>query len=189
MKRNLLYILMMVLLQAGCSNNSKVATPRPVAYPRIQLADTFYTEVEQAKPMLTILANAQTRRQTVKNDDSTLWIDIIYDIYGGSVIHLSVQHLSKDKLPEALANRMQRIEMNVGSNHTELTELKNTNFEGIVVKAANADVTPVQMLAYDNNNGTLIYGSLEMKSRGDTEMIKPIVDAVEQDMIKMVSSL
>lgn len=181
-------ILLLLFLVSGCADRQPATTPRPVAYPRVQLADTAFCDVQSAAKLLRIQANSQARQLTSRRNDDAVWTDIVYDIYDSATLHLTVQSLPAAKLPEAMKNRMQRIELNVGSARTQVTELDNGRFEGIVVKAYGADVTPLQLLATDNKS-LLVYGSFEMPAANDQEMTRPIVNAVEKDMIRMVNNL
>lgn len=186
----LFYILIFcVAILCSCNRRQQAAVPRPVGYPRVQLADTLFCKVESAAMLVDILANRQTKQVVRKKQSADIWVDLIYEIYNRAVLHITIQSLPSAELKSAIANRMQRIEMNVGASHTQITELDNGIFEGIVVKAAEADVTPLQFLATDNKS-LLVYGSFEMPSgSGDAEMVSPVVNAVENDMIKMVNSL
>lgn len=184
----LLVILFCALLFAGCRRKEQTPVPRPVAYPRVQLADSVYRHIESVADMVNMLANAEAEQVEVKRQPDAVWVDLVYAVYNGAVIHLTVKLLSADKISDAVANRLQRIEMNVGSSATVLNELKNNQFEGIIVKAVNADVTPLQFLATDNKSA-LVYGSLEMPQGTDVEMALPVVEAVEGDMRRMIESL
>lgn len=189
MSRLFYIVILCVAILCGCNGRQQNAVPRPVAYPRVQLADTFFCKLDSAAALVDMLVNTQAKQIVGRHHTDAFWIDLIYDIYNGAVMHLTIQSLSSAELKGAMANRMQRIEMNVGAGQTQLTELDNGIFEGIVVKAAAADVTPLQFLATDNKS-LLVYGSLEMPSgSGDAEMVSPIVNAVENDMIRMVNSL
>lgn len=189
MSRLFYTIIFCVAILCGCNGRQQTAVPRPVAYPRVQLADTMFCKVESAAMLVDMLANRQTKEVVCKKQSNALWVDLIYEIYNRAVLHITIQSLPSAELKSAMANRMQRIEMNVGASHTQITELDNGIFEGIVVKAAEADVTPLQFLATDNKS-LLVYGSFEMPSGSDdTEMVSPVVNAVENDMIRMVNNL
>ncbi len=184
----LLEIFLLALLFSGCQQRQQATVPRPVAYPRVELADTVFRQIEAVSDLVDIVANSQAEQLEVERRSDAVWVDLIYSVYKGAVIHLTVQKLSSEKIPEAVANRLQRIEMNVGSSATELNELKNNQFEGIIVRAINADVTPLQFLATDNKS-ILVYGSLEMPQENDVEMSLPVIDAVEKDMQQMIELL
>ena len=187
---NIILVVFVFVAAFTCCNSKPVPVPRPVAYPRIQLADTVYCPVEAAGYIARIMVNCQAEVKVVKKEKNTIWIDIVYGIYSGAVLHLTVQSVDKTDIASDMANRMQRIEMNIGGNKPQIIEISSVKFEGIVIKAVSASVTPLQLLATDNHS-VIVYGSFEMPASfsTDREMILPVINSVENDMVKLVSEL
>lgn len=187
---NIFVVLICFSVFIGCGRKSSVPVPRPVAYPRIQLADTVYSAVEAAEDIANMLVNSHADIVIKKKEKNSIWVDVVYGMYSGSVLHLTLQSVDKIDLAAYMANRMQRIEMNVGGNKSQVTEIKTNRFEGIVVKSPSSAVTPLQLLATDNKS-VMVYGSFEMPESyiADREMIMPVINSVENDMIKLISEL
>ena len=190
--RNIISIILgfICVVAFTCCNRRPVPVPRPVAYPRIQLADTVYRIVEATQNIARVMANCQGDTVVIKKNKTAVWVDIVYGIYSGAVLHLTIQSVDKYNLAADMAGRMQRIEMNIGGNKPQVVEVSNGKFEGIVVKAVSANVTPLQFLATDNKS-VIVYGSFEMPESysKDVEMFLPVINSVENDIIKLISDL
>ncbi|WP_290453263.1 hypothetical protein [uncultured Muribaculum sp.] len=154
------------------------------------MADTLYRIVEATQNIARVMANCQGDTVVIKKNKNAVWVDIVYGIYSGAVLHLTIQSVDKYDLAADMAGRMQRIEMNIGGNKPQVVEVSNGKFEGIVVKAVSANVTPLQFLATDNKS-VIVYGSFEMPEyySKDVEMFLPVINSVENDIIKLISDL
>ena len=77
MKRALLLSAVVAVLVVGCSRD--VSTPRPEAFPRMEIYDSAYVDVDAAIPLS---VNASATAEVLKNGE---WIDVVYPRYGGEM--------------------------------------------------------------------------------------------------------
>lgn len=160
--------------------------PRPTAYPRIELCDTTYIQLNALGTKLTINAGASPR--ITSRGDTAVWVDVAYPGYGAT-LRLTLSR--PRQLPPVIANRMQRIELNTAGRPTQVTQLQGHGVEGIVVESAGSGLTPIQLLATDNATFVLS-GAVEMTDTtltGSVEAARPIVDALRRDVTTLIQSL
>ena len=102
------YIIILFILLVGmssCRHKDSNVTPRRYAYPRIEAYDSTYRRLTVGP--VSIEVNAAAATSSPKDG----WLDIYYPRYGATV-YLSATHT--DDLPRAIANRRQRISLNLG---------------------------------------------------------------------------
>ena len=109
MKRALLLSAVVAVLVVGCSRD--VSTPRPEAFPRMEIYDSAYVDVDAAIPLS---VNASATAEVLKNGE---WIDVVYPRYGGEMSVSIVFPLEYRSLEESIENRWERMRMNIYGNH------------------------------------------------------------------------
>lgn len=169
---------MLPLLIAACAKKAPVPTPRPEAYPRVNLyPPTFHSVEITAEPDLTreILVNDSAR---VVNKQPG-WYDIVYPAYG-----LTVNCTLTPYTAEALANRMERIDRNLGDAKAEAISVT----EGIVLVAPGALRTPVQFIATDSVN--MILSGVAVSNftpATSVDSVAPIIYAIADEMVTLIT--
>lgn len=168
----------MPLLLAACSEKAPVPTPRAEAYPRINLYPPTFRSVE-------ITAGTDLRREILVNDSAVVvnkqpgWYDIVYPAYG-----ITVNCTLTPYTAEALLNRMERIDRNLGNSKAEAISMP----EGIVLVAPGALRTPVQFIATDSVT-TILSGVAVSNFTPATSVdsVAPIIYAIADDMRALIS--
>ena len=187
-------ILLSTAVLTGCGNsgNEHHAVPRPVAYPRIAVPDSTYTTVTADGVQLTVNDNADVK---VSPTDNGAWIDVTYGGYASPRIYLTVTGCpDSTSLNTTLANRHERMLLNLGSNRYTLTELTTpTGWTCAMTVARSSLTTPVQILAHNDNK--VLSGAFtislpdSVSTNTDPVAIAPLVDIAERDMLVMLKSL
>lgn len=154
--------------------------PRRYAYPRIETYDTIYRNV--AVGPVNLYVNKAAGISTPRPG----WLDINYPRYGAT-FHVSVT--TTNSVADAIANRRERIALNLGGSRAKTNSFRSGDFECIVVESPEAGMTPVQFLAV-SPKGIIVSGTAYITgSTTSVDSIHPIVTALTTDAIKMLSDL
>ncbi len=184
-----------VMLLTGCDGNGangRQSVPRPVAYPRIAVPDSTFTTIDADGIKLTVNENTDIKVSSV---DNGAWIDVSYGGYASPRLYLTLTDCpDAESMAVTLANRRERMILNLGSNRYTLTELSTPSGWTCAMAVARTSLTtPVQILAH--NADKVLSGAFTVTlpdsvgTNPDPVIIAPIVDAAERDMLVMLKSL
>lgn len=180
MRLSVVLTLMAILVLSSCKQENNEVFPRRYAYPRVEAYDTVYTRVALGPVDILVNAGAESVSPRVG------WLNVSYPRYGAT-IHLSATRT--DNPAEAIANRRQRISLNLGGATAVTHRFSNGDFECLVVESADAGTTPVQMLAV-SDRGVIVSGTASLSGRtSPADSIRPIVKALSRDAVKMLLSI
>lgn len=176
----------------GNRSSAGVPIPRQTAYSRIVVPDTIYNELQDTPLEFRINASAVASRDTSHNvADGSWWYNVGYPSLGVTM-HCTFSNVEGRKLSEAIANRQERMALNVGDLVAEITELDNPGgFYSTIVKSNGVTATPLQFLS-TNNKDWLVYGVLyfnDESSIANPDSVSPIVSAVNRDIIHALKNL
>ena len=166
----------------SCSRSEDVRPlPRREAFPRIDTYDTIYTCRSVGGVALDINAAA-----TVTEPGSG-WLDISYPRYNATV-HVSVVTATDSAaMDEAVRNRLQRIDLNLGEATATMSRYTAGDFSCRLIVSPDAGRTPVQFLAIGNDR--LISATAVMNgSTTPVDSIRPIVDALAEDARRLIGT-
>ena len=174
-----------LLLAASCGNNAdNNAVPRRYAYPRVEAIDnlTQTRKIEGTDISLSRSAQLSTPRPD--------WLTAHYPSLGAT-LHLTVMRFKTPaSLDEALANRRQRISLNLGGA-TAITK-NYENARGFAIEEVTAPegvTTPVQFIAVDASN-TLVSGVFTIDGRiTPVDSLRPVVEQIEAEAGRIIKSL
>ncbi|MBO4942524.1 MAG: hypothetical protein J6C95_03735 [Muribaculaceae bacterium] len=174
-----LLILLIISVLSGCRKDADV-TPRRYAYPRVEAYDTVYGNVAVGPVELCVNSSAEI------SSPRPGWLDISYPRYGAT-IHVSA--VATDNIAEVMANRRERIALNLGGSRATTHSFRAGDFDCTVVECAEAGMTPVQLLAA-SPEGIVVSGAANIAgSVTPVDSIRPVVAALTADAIKMLSAL
>jgi hypothetical protein len=131
----------------------------------------------------------------VSSRDGAEWVDIRYKgVWGEPGVYLTVTCAQSGEVDEVMANRRERMALNLGGQRYELIELTSAGgWECMMAVARGSLTTPVQILA--RKDGRVISGALVLTLPDadgvapDPVAFAPVVDAVERDMLTLLKSL
>jgi len=160
------------------------AVPRQVAYPRLKLYDTLYADAGLPAGFV-VNAGASVADVTPeekRDSGATRWIDISYPAYG-AVMHCSFVPVDESSADEVIANRHERMMLNLGDNFAEQTEiLSKGGYHTQILTTAGRTMTPVQFLSC--GCGWVINGALMFdKEIQSVDSVMPALEAVRYDII------
>lgn len=171
----------------GCSRSDSEteAIPRPQAFPRMQLYDTIYVSSDLPAGF-EINRSASVRHHSQDSGDSgsaPLWIDIAYPAYGATVSCTFIPVVREDKRENVIANRLQRMSLNIGENFAEQTEMSSPGgYSTIILDTRGSSVTPLQFLS--SGREWIISGAMYFSRDSiTTDSVRPAIEAVKNDLI------
>ena len=176
----------LALLATGCGgSDDSSAVPRRRAYPRMALeADSTGRTMVLDGLCLRINRAASVRTDSLRPG----WADVEYPAALGATLYLS---LTKPESPaEAVANRRQRISLNLGDAPARAEEFINGPWACTLVYSDRASLTtPVQILA-THADGRLLSGAAVLREPGtDADSIRPLVELLRDDARALLLNL
>lgn len=179
--------LLLTATMLGCTDkhSHNVAVPKPTAYPRIADPGTEYIAVDSLPVVL--MANAAA---TVIRPRS-LWLDITYPGLGVT-LHVSLSPTSPGEIDRVIANRSERMALNVADvSSTSEIQLDSPDFSSVVISSPETRSTPLQFLAHDGErlviSGAAFFSNVTPDASIDS--LAPIVSYIERDIVHALSNL
>lgn len=180
MMRALPLVAILIITMLSACRKADNSTPKRYGYPRIEAYDTVFRQVETGPVCLPVNASAEV------SSPRPGWLDIAYPRYG-TTMHISAS--TTDDIASALANRRERIALNLGGARATIHEFAAGDFDCTVVECPDAGATPVQLLAV-SPGGIIVSGTANITGRTTpVDSIRPIVAALTADAIKMLSGI
>lgn len=160
------------------------ATPKRYAYPRTEVYDSIRADYEAGAVRLSINQGARVSHP----DNKDGWLDAAYDRYGAT-LHLSATHPDGGAMDEALANRRERISLNLGGATARRDVFENgAGMSCEVVVSRDPSTTPVQFIAY--GHGVLVSGVFVIAGKTEpADSLRPICDELENEAFAIVNSI
>lgn len=174
------------MLIVACGNRESdrpTAVPRPYAYPR------FIPYPDSSVSVLVGAIRLDVNAAATAIIDDKGHADIQYPLYGGTIM-LSVNENSDDSgLASALANRRERIALNLGGHIARTDRFTNSEgYECELVVSPETALTPVQFVAVGPDR-TMISGAAVLSAPGSADSIAPVVEALEHDVFTLLKSI
>lgn len=168
---------------AGC-RRADVSVPRPTGYPRPTLPDTVMRAAAGLPVRLEVNAEA-----TVSSPREG-WLDVAYPGLGATM-HVTVSLTEPSAVAEVMANRMERAMLNAGDRPGRRREWTNRAGMDVMLIRSEGGSTPLQFLATDDS-AVVVSGAVyfaDPRAAESADSIRPVTDAVEGDIRRMLDSL
>lgn len=185
--RHLAIILALLPIVSVSCRRDTAAVPRPEAWPRVAEYDTVYAPVAG----LPVIFGANARAGvTVRHPEAGVsHADIRYDDYRAT-LHLTVVRASGARLDSIVANRLQRMAINLGDFYAERSSVVSADgsFITTILTSRPDCPSPVQFLSADSAGA--VCGSLFFDSPVEKpDSLMPAVATVERDVVHAVTNL
>lgn len=180
-------VLFLAVLCEGCTpkeSDGGTPLPRRYAYPRFEPYDSV--TVVHSLQDLTYRIN----HNAVAAEPRDGWTDIVFPRYGAT-LHLSYNRpADADALVQALANREERMMLNLGDAIGEATDYRTPpGFECRELVATDAAVTPIQFLAVGPGRRMVSGAVVFADTRAAVDSIAPIITALQGEVRTLLQSL
>lgn len=170
-------------LAATACGGSPAPTPRRHAFPRTELCDTMYNPAPEAP--LCFYVNTEA---TVAPDSSGRWLTVEYPLYEATLYITFSEADSPERLEAMLANRRERISLNLAGASATTTHIASpAGFESVLVEAPGQPL-PLQFVATDGECRA-VSGAVQMQHHAPYDSVRPTVDALRRDIVRALSSL
>lgn len=184
MKLYIAAILALVAIACNHSGDSSPdnagATPRRYAYPRIAAIDTAMA----LRTLGPVDIAVNTSATAISEREG--WLTLSYPRLGATIY---ISATRTDDVAAAIANRRQRMALNLGDASASASEFLVGPFACTIVESADAGTTPVQFLAA-SADGVIVSGAATLSGpTAPADSIRPIVQFLAADAARMLKSL
>lgn len=182
MKSRRLSILLIALaaILSSCKDKTETATPRRYAYPRLETYEADYSRVGAGPVSFEVNTSATV------DSPKTGWLNISYPRYGATFY---ISTVKPDDIAGAIANRRQRMSLNLGGAKATSRSFASGKFECMIVESVDAGTTPVQFLAV-GDDGIIVSGTATIGGNtAPADSIRPIVTALADEAFKILTTL
>lgn len=179
--------LALTAILAGCSDgrSKTAAVPRPTAYPRVADPGTRYVTVDSLPVNMSVNAAATVSHPRPR------WLDVSYpDLH--VTLHISLTPTSAGEIESVIANRSERIALNVADvSSTGETSLESDGFSAVIITSPETRSTPLQFLAHDGDSWVISGAAFfsDVTPEASIDSLAPIVSIIERDLIHTLSNL
>lgn len=183
-----LFALGLVASTISCRENSSNngMTPLPRAYARVSVYDSAYRRVPDAPICFEANSSASAIYNSVKG-----WLNVSYPAYGGTLyITVSPASPDTDRLSAALADRYERMMLNLGDNEAEQIEVTSPQLGAVttILTSGGAVLTPVQFVSACGDR--VVSGAFSFsRLPSSADSVAPLVSAVRRDVLHAAKNL
>jgi hypothetical protein len=183
--------LLAAIALGGCANHTEHPVPKPQAYHRIQLPDSAFRAISLLN--VTLLLNSEAQVHTSTHTEGE-WIDVSYPQFPGAHMYLTLTSTTPHALPALIANREERVKLDIGNSTTELTELTSEGeWKCRLFLNRHSVTTPVHVLAINPARTRLLSGSLHIGTSANhhvtPDSIAPIVETCARDLLTTLKQI
>lgn len=169
----------------SCSQPAATPVPRPEAYPRITDPGESYAVVD-GSPVL-----FETNTSAIVNVPKQNWIDITYPSLHAT-LHISLTPADTSEIGKIIANRMERIRLNLADRSTvENIETDSPQFRSVIFCSPDSRSTPLQFIATDDSawvvSGVAFFDRISPDAPVDS--LSPAVSYIRRDLTRALSNL
>lgn len=157
-----------------CACSRPAPTPRPEAYPRVEVYPESYRQVDFGPLQLSV--NDSARFDSL----SPQWFNIVYPAYG---ITVNCSLTSVDLPDEVIANRRERFRRNLGEHRARVVSAPGLE----LLVAPTALSTPVQFLITDSASYVLSGVAVTTwPATASVDSVKPQIEALAIDLAHII---
>ncbi len=175
-------------LLAACACTSCRQADKPVprreAYARIHTYRHIYAPVGADTVPVRLAAAHEAGVEVSRADHGAWWVTISYPRYRAN-IYVTVLPVRADSLPARLAERAERLALDMGSTQPHIDEWSSGRYTGITATAPWVLTTPIKLLAHDGNY--LVSATAYCQGYTDADQMSPVVEALGIDMTHLLT--
>ncbi len=175
----------LLTLSACGSGDNSTPVPRRRAYLRIEIPDSTFVTVENARNGLQINAFAQ-----VECSADNKWVTVVYPDLNAK-IYYTFTSVDSSTIGAVVDNRLERINLNLSGHKPEFLPVDTREgFTGQIVVDRFGGTTPVQFIVTDRSN-VVVSGAafLHAAAGAPVDSLSPVVDMLSRDIIHSIKTL
>lgn len=181
-RKQLLTLLAVACLTACGGKPDYTPVPLPYGYQRTPIYPAEYRVADSLPASFAVNAAAVVRRLP-DGPGGSVMADIHYPAYGATM-HLTFTPVDAHSATEVIANRRERMALNLADNYATVTEISpagQSPFASTVMLSAGRTPTPVQLLSI--SPGMVISGAVRFASeQADADSLMPVLKAITSDI-------
>lgn len=183
-----LFTFVSILIMASCGG--KDATPKPIAYPRIDRENIVWKDYEDTRFSIEYPNDAKIVPQQ-SEDNKEVWFNIVYPSYRAT-IHCTYLPITKSSLPSVLEDNY-KLAYSHASKAEGIKQMQYSNEDnntyGILYDIGGLVAVPVQFFVTDSTTH-FFRGSLYYNNQvNNIDSIEPITESLRNDIKRMMSTL
>lgn len=176
-----------VLILVSCQNENH--TPKPEGYPRISLPERGYQTFDTTCPYQFKYPTYAEISKDSSNTGKPCWLNVRYKPLGAR-LYLSYREFNKlDKLQKYREDARTFVyKHTVKANKIEEKAIQRDSVSGIFYELGGNTATALQFFVTDSNHHFL-RGSLYFNTKPNRDSLRPAIQFLRKDMIKMIETL
>lgn len=163
---------------AGCSSSDN-PVPRREAYARIEAYGHQYTPVGADSVPVRVMAATGADVKVSRGGKGAWWVTIRYPRYHASM-YVTIVPASPDSLPAVMAERMERLALDMGSASPRIERWQRGKYTGITATAPWLLTTPAKMMAHDGKH--LVSATVFCEGYIDADHLEPVAKELITDL-------
>lgn len=170
----------------ACQQNN---LPKPRAYYRIDFPEKEYHDLDLDYPFNFKLLTTCKPKASKGADDGDAWLNIYYPKYKGT-IHLSYKKINAnlDEYLEDAHKLVYKHAIMADAIETQIFENKENKVFGILYQIEGNAASSVQFIATDSTTN-FIRGALYFNTHTNADSLKPVIQFINKDIIKIMETL
>lgn len=180
--RFLLSVIAACVLMCSCGGGERTAVPRPKAFPRVALYPEEYV-VDTVNGVPLSVNSAATADHPAVNQ-----LTLDYPAYGIK-LYVTVLHPQADRMQSLVSGRMQRMELDMGSDLTVETAENDLYLRTLGMARSEITPTPYEFLVCAPGP-TLVWGAAAWQGVPENaDSVAPMAQAVLADIRRMINDI
>jgi gliding motility-associated lipoprotein GldD len=176
-----------VLALVGCKNQN--FTPKPEGYPRIQLPERNYQTFDTSCPFTFKYPTYGEIKKDKKNKNKPCWLNIHYKPLGARLYLSYRQFEGLEKLQTYRQDARKFVyKHTVKANRIQENAIKSSNASGTFYELGGNTATALQFFVTDSSQH-FIRGSLYFNTKPNRDSLRPAIQFLKKDLLKMVKTL
>ncbi len=180
--REVTALLALAMACAACSHADK-PVPRREAYARIEPYAHEYTAIGADSVPVALRAAKGAAATVSRGGKGAWWVTIAYPRYRAG-IYATILPASAEQMPQLLADRMERLALDMGSAMPQLEEWTRGRFTGITAIAPWNLATPAKLIAHDGTH--IVSATVVCDGYADADELAPVVSELICDLEQLL---
>ena len=184
-------LILLVISLAACQPNY---SPKPIAYPKIDLPTKVYQTYQSATCpyQFEYPTYARIIQDSFFFDEPTenpCWLNIDFTNLSGTV-HISYKPITSEKTLQELVDDSYTLAFKHSkrANYIDEQRVQHNNAEGVWYRVGGNAASAIQFFLIDTSYQHFLRGALYFNSSPNADSLQPVIDFVEDDLLHMLET-